>query len=320
MTLDIRELAPGEIIREAGIYRMPLARYHDQCCDGPSVSSSGLRKIFSPDFSPAHFWLESSLNPNRVEPAETEAMTLGRAAHHLLLGEPEFDKHFVVRPENYTDAKTGDEKPWNGNSNVCKAWKEKAEASGRAILTAKQRQMIDGMGAAIQREPEALGLLRGHVELSFVWKDEATDIWLKARPDSIPLFDATSVDLKCTASVSDSAVHKAIDGRGYCQQAALVGDAFKSLLKIDLETFSFLFVEQDAPHCVRLESVAAEDYDRGWHANRLALRLIRKCLDANEWPGPKNRDGDGNFFALSSNARERMDRQMERIEQELKAS
>jgi hypothetical protein len=315
--MNLRELKDGELVSEKGIYVMPLKQYHGQCCVGPSVSSSGLRKIFNPDSSPAHFWLESSLNPNRIEPTETKAMILGRAAHHKLLGEPEFQKHFVERPETYEDERTGEEKPWSGNAKVCKAWLKEKAANGISVLTKSEMEMIDGMKASIEADAIAPSLLRGRVELSFIWQDSETGIWIKVRPDSIPLFDATSADLKCVSSVSDSFIHKSIDGRGYVQQAALTGDAFKELLGIDLETYSFLFVEQDKPHCFRMESVAAEDYDRGWHANRVALRLIKRCLDRNEWPGPKNRDGDGNFFNLSLNARERMDKRTARLTQEL---
>jgi hypothetical protein len=317
--MNIRELKDGELVSEKGIYVMPLKRYHEQCCIGPSVSSSGLRKIFNPDSSPAHFWLESSLNPNRIEPDETRAMVLGRAAHHKLLGEPEFEKHFVVRPETYTDKKTGDEKPWNGNATVCKTWLKAQAEKGLTVVTASEMEMIEGMKASIEADPIAPSLLRGRIELSFIWQDKETGIWIKVRPDSIPLFDATSADLKCVSSVSDRFIHKAINERGYVQQAALTGDAFKALLGIELETYSFLFVEQDKPHCFRMESVAAEDYDRGWHANRIALRLIKRCLDRNEWPGPKNRDGDGNFFNLSKDARERMDQRIARLSQELEA-
>jgi hypothetical protein len=46
---------PGTLISEPGIYAMALEEYHSQCCVGPSVSSSGLRKIFDPNSSPAIF-------------------------------------------------------------------------------------------------------------------------------------------------------------------------------------------------------------------------------------------------------------------------
>lgn len=308
----------GKPIDKPGIYEIPLDDYHGQCCVGPSVSSSGLRKIFDPNSSPAHFWDESSLNPDHVEVQQSEAMILGRAAHHAILEEPDFDKFFIQRPATYEDDK-GNEKPWNSNANVCKAWLKKQATNGLTVLTEPQVEKIIGMKRAILAHDHAPSLLRGHIELSFIWQDDETGIWLKSRPDAVPAYDATGTDLKCVSSVSDQFISNALRDRGYVQQAALVGEAFKQLLGVDLETFAFIFVEQDRPHCVRMESVAAEDYDRGWHGNRAALRLIRKCLDTGHWPGPQNSSGDGNAFALSAFARERFDRQLARINEELAA-
>jgi hypothetical protein len=245
-------------------------------------------------------------------------MILGRAAHHLILEEPDFDKLFVLRPETYTDDK-GAEKLWSGNSTKCKGWLDRMAKAGLTVLTTAQMEKVKGMQAGIKAHAHALGLLRGGVELSFIWQDAETGIWLKSRPDSVPLYDATGADLKCVSSVSDKFIANAMRDRGYVQQAALVGDAFQELLGIELETFSFVFAEQDRPNCVRMESVHPEDYDRGWHANRAATRLIAKCLKENRWPGPENSAGDGNFFSLSSFAREQMDRRLARINEELAA-
>lgn len=308
----------GQLISKPGIYEMPLEAYHGQCCIGPSVSSSGLRKIFDPNSSPAHFWDESSLNPNRAPQEDSPFLVLGRAAHHSILEEPDFDKLFVTRPETYVDDK-GATKPWSNLAKVCKSWNEEQAKAGLTVLTSAQVEKIKGMTAAIEAHPHAPGLLRGGVELSFIWQDETTGLWLKSRPDSVPQFEATGADLKCVSSVSDKFIANAMRDRGYVMQAAMVGEAFRALLGVDLETFSFVFVEQDRPNCVRLESVHPEDYDRGWQANRAAARLIAKCLKEDHWPGPENRDGDGNFFSLSTFAREQMDRRLAQINEQVAA-
>src|SRR5258708_18976764 len=109
--MQARTLAPDALITEPGVYDLTMDRYHGQPCDGPSVSSSGLRTIWSA--SPAHYWLESSLNPHREEQGERPHFSLGRAAHHLLfLGRTGFDAEFVVRPEKWKDWRTNDAKEW----------------------------------------------------------------------------------------------------------------------------------------------------------------------------------------------------------------
>lgn len=317
MSLNLIEYKPGTKISEPGAYiGMPLAVYHSQCCVGPSVSSSGLRQLFLE--SSAHFWAHSSLNPNRVEVEETKFIILGRAAHHLFGGEPGFNRHFVVRPATYTDSK-GEDKPWTRQSKTCKEWEAKAQLVGLSILTPEQAEQIRGMARAIEAEPMARGMLRGHIEVSLFWQDIETGIWLKARPDVMPLQSADGADLKCVSGISDKEIHSMIEGRGYFMQGALVGEAFQNVFGVEMQSFSFVFVESDIPHCVRVESLAAEDYDLGWKANRIALKRLRRCLDTQQWPGPRNRDGQGGHFPLSGYARERIGRRIEQLEKEIAA-
>src|SRR4051794_35615536 len=111
----------GAVITAPGLYSgVPIQTYHGaSLCGGPSVSSSGLRKIINQ--SPAHFWCESPYNPNRVEPKESDALVLGRAAHHLLLGEDDFSTLFIARPDKWDSWRT----------DAAKAWKAEQEAEGR---------------------------------------------------------------------------------------------------------------------------------------------------------------------------------------------
>jgi hypothetical protein len=318
MTIQPVPYVLGTKISAPGIYSgVPMPVYHSQCCVGPSVSSSGLRDLFLK--SAAHFWKYSSLNPNREEREETKYMALGRAAHHIFGGEEEFTKHYIVRPETYPDTKAGEPKKWTLQAGYCKDWEGKAALKGLTILTPDQAEQIRGMSAAIEAEPMARDTLRGHMELSLFWQDPVTGLWLKARPDALPFTGPDGADLKCVIGVSDREIHNTMEERGYFMQGALVGESFEKVLGVEMGSFSFIFVESEKPHCVRIESLAAEDYDRGWKANRAALRKLKRCLDTNQWPGPVNRDGQGGTFNLSKTARERIDVRIARIEQELAA-
>ena len=135
----------GNAITTPGLYsKIPLEIYHSAgICDGPSVSSSGLRKLFND--SPAHFYCDWSGNLDRIEPEDKPHFALGRAVHHLMLGEPFFAKLFAVQPAEYLDTKTSEMKPWNNNSNHAKAWKSEMQAGGRAILTLKDVEAIKGI-------------------------------------------------------------------------------------------------------------------------------------------------------------------------------
>jgi len=77
MSAEIRTLADGEKITEPGFYSISLDQHHSQPCDGPSVTSGGLRKLFLE--SPADVWAFSRLNPNRYPQPDSTALRLGRA-------------------------------------------------------------------------------------------------------------------------------------------------------------------------------------------------------------------------------------------------
>src|ERR1700677_1705472 len=119
----------GKSIKMPGVISgMPLEKYHAaDACYEPSISSSGLRTIFNK--SPKHYWCSSPYNPNRIEPEETEALVLGRAAHHLLFGEADFRRSFAIRPATING------ESWHGSKTICKAWLYQAEESGLTVLT-----------------------------------------------------------------------------------------------------------------------------------------------------------------------------------------
>jgi hypothetical protein len=103
----------GEKITEPGCYLMPIEAYHSDCAAGPSISSSGLRQIEQE--SPAHYWAQSYLNPDREQEEDSEAFILGRAAHHLLLGEGSFAQKFCVRPAEWSDWRTKAAQQWRAD-------------------------------------------------------------------------------------------------------------------------------------------------------------------------------------------------------------
>jgi hypothetical protein len=112
--------------------KIPLETYHLQLiCEGPSVSSSGLRTLFSE--SPLHFYATWSGNPARIEPKDARHFILGRAVHHLVLGEPFFAKLFCVQPERVRVPEEGWVK-WNNNRPICKQWHRQQRVAGRTVL------------------------------------------------------------------------------------------------------------------------------------------------------------------------------------------
>lgn len=298
----------GGHIQQPGIYAgIPIDIYHSRtiCGDEPSVSSSILRKLFTR--SAAHYWAYSPYNSDgkSSEDEDTEALILGRAAHHALLGERYFSDRYIIRPEKLIGANGF--KPWHGNRDACKEWMKRN--AHLTVLSPSEAEQITGMAAALARHPLVIeGALNGYVECSMFWRDQRTGIWLKARPDVIPSDAGLYVDIKKTRSVEYFALQATLDDYGYYMQAALIFEG-ATQLKLPTEQFTFLFFENDYPHLVRDVTLSAEDIALGAEVNISMLEKFARCWRTGEWPGHAN--GIGGSIELSERSRERIRRRLE---------
>lgn len=320
--MDARTLADGELITEPGIYDVSIDRYHSQICDGPSLSSTGIRRLLT---SPAHYWKHSELNPHRVDEDDKDAFILGRAAHHLLLGEREFGKHFIVKPETL-----GGEK-WNGNRTICREWLAEREARGLTVLTATQVEKIRGMAGLLpwQRGMTNCGLantplvmggaLSGEIERSLFWK--AGNVWLKARPDAIPgdsndFSDLKTISSKSVAGLSDFDLIRSVRDHRYYVQGAMVGMGATEVLKRKMTGFHLIFVDTGDVHAVSPITVDDDDLVRGERAVFLAIQIFERCHASGVWPGPTARQADARKLPLFDNDRKAFDQHLDQLERE----
>jgi len=294
-------LAPGAVITEPGVWSVDIEKYHRQCTAGPSISSSGLRTIWSE--SPAHYWATSPLNPRRIPQEDKPHFTLGRLAHRLLLeGRADFDKEFVTRPEQWSDWRTKD----------ARAWRDDAQAAGLTVITTDDLEAVTQMAQSLGVHPLVkAGILDGYVERSLVYRDEATGVWLKSRPDVIPSHSFDCVDLKTCQSVSTEALRQSLGSYGYQMQAALAGLALKAAAGIEMETFTFVWVEKAPPYCVRITTLTPEDLLRGQMQVEAATRIFAECVATGNWPGPGGDQQDAEFLSIAPWAAKTIDERLE---------
>jgi hypothetical protein len=281
----------GKPISKPGMYSgIPNHIYHGNCCEGHSVSTTGLKRLFHE--SPAKYWVKSFLNPKKKDDDESSALIFGRAIHHLILGEPNFQQHFAEEPLTYEDPKTGEVKKWSNNSNECKRWNDLRAKEGRYILTKAEINHIRGIATAIHADdPVYQDLLGGMVERSLFWKDKKTGIWCKLRPDVIPTASGDVVDLKTTTSVDWDDLENSLFKFGYYQQGAMNREGLKQVLDIDMTSFTLFFVEKDEPYSPRPTIIKDIDIEIGSLCNRAALDMLAGCLKENIWPGPRGLAG-----------------------------
>lgn len=293
----------GSPVSAHGLYSgITLEEYHSaNICNGLSVSSSGLRRIINE--SPAHYWDASVYNPDREEQDEKEAFILGRAVHHLLLGEPNFKSIFELRPE-----KAPDGRQWHANNHSCQKWIARQKELGKTILKPDQLDNIVGMAKSIGKHPLIrAGILNGLVEHSLFFKDRETDIWLKTRPDCIPNDSGDVADLKTTHSVQWPDLERTIADFGYVQQGALIEESFQKVLGIEMTSFSLVFIEKKRPYCVQVVTLKRHDLDLGHRQNRAALKTFANCMKTGYWPGPGGDQNDARFIEIPDWARNRFE-------------
>jgi hypothetical protein len=294
-------LPPSGKVSEPGVYALSMAEYHGDLCEGPSISSSGLRTIWSQ--SPAHYWYDSPYNPNRPEPKDRPHFSIGKAAHHLLyLGRKGFDAEFVVRPSCWNDWRTG----------AAREWRAEQIKAGLTIITDGELEAITGMARSLGAHPLVKsGILDGAVERSLIFKDEKTGVWLKSRPDNIPASSGLFADLKTADSVSDDSLERSLASYGYHMQAGLVGMASDALLGRPMEEFAFVWVEKAPPHCVRVTVLTGADIERGRMQLRRSIDQFAECVATGEWPGPGGTRRDAEYLTLPAWAVKRIDQRLE---------
>lgn len=255
-------------ITQPGLYDIPMETYHGDCCDGPSVSGSGLVKIEGQSL--AHYWHDSYLNPKRPQ-FDTAALSFGRAAHAMILGEPEWNKYFVISP--YPDFRTKEARSWK-------------ESETRTIVKPDQYETIKAMSRVIASSPLLSKIFKdGKPEQSLIWKDKETGIWLKSRPDWLPNSIQFVPNFKTSRSARPADFQRQAYELGYHQGAALCLEGIREIIGWNSPTYYFVVQEKEPPYVATLALMRDTDIEWGALLNRSALRKLARALDKGEWPG-----------------------------------
>lgn len=301
-----------KIITEPGIYSgIPMEGdygYHTNqfICDGPSISSTGMKQFID---RPSRYWGNSIYNPDRFEKTSTPALNFGTAAHFLLLGEEGFASKFALRPETYP---SDPDKKWNANSNDCKAWLAEKEKAGVRVITQTEIDHIRYMRDSLAKHPAIQnGILNGLIEHTMVAK--VGRIWLRTRPDAIPVSGMDFADLKTTEKIRYEDLERAIYNYGYHVQAALVRKVARLVMGDGSEfgSFFFVFAEKVPPYDVRVVEVRPETLDIGERQVDAALKRMEKCIDRWQWPGDEGFEQSISAIELPAWAKTRIENELE---------
>lgn len=244
---------------------------------GPGDSSSNLKKMLR---SPAHYLLAKN---NREEP--TASMKFGTAAHTLILeGQEIFNARYAVMPESGFDRRTKDGK----------AGYEKFQTDnvGKEIISFDDNARLFRMADKIASHPVARELLTGRIESAHYWRDPATGILCKVKPDVLRS-DGMVIDLKTTDDASPEGFAKAVGNFGYHISAPMyldgVGLAARQSGKLHSlsqtpDAFIFVAIEHTEPHGIGIYALESEDLEKGRLSYQRALARLAECHAAKEFP------------------------------------
>lgn len=260
----------GSPITRAGLYHnVPMDAYHGAVTAKPSVSSTHLRKIESDSL--AHMWDGYYLNPEREAEEDSDHFAIGRALHDLTAGQESFLDNYAIRPDEWGSWRTKD----------AKAWRADMELAGKTVLTPDDLLALQAMTRRLAKHPTIeAGILNGLIEHSIFWPDPATGIWLKARPDIVPLDSNMIVDLKTCASAAPRSVRRSITDFNYHMQLALAYEGLLMTTGREMTDFVLVFVETKRPHCVNIKPIFEDDIELGRRQLRRALDKFATALDA----------------------------------------
>jgi len=267
---------------------------------GVRVNSDSYHSNKAPRGTPEYVMSPSSIKafagcPSRwkagYEPPDSDAKQFGNLVDCLVLTPEQFDSRYAVMPSTYKDAKTGEEKPWNGNSNVCKEWL--GEHDGLEIVS---RDGLAEAQGAVRRlgEDETLttflGASQRQVHVTGEWHDKSGVIVpVQCLIDCVPKKDSEFQkclgDLKTTRNAAQPAFSRWCYTASYHIQAAFDLALYTAATGEDRTDWVFLLVENYAPWETGRRLLGQDLLQIGTQTYEHALSKYARCLKSGVWAG-----------------------------------
>ena len=243
--------------------------------------------------SPLHYF-DQFLAEDREKSEPTPAMLKGTALHTAVL-EPElWDATVVIEPDDAPRRPTEKQllQPARTGTKAYDAWLEACarrdwwaefdeRCAGKALLSVKVADQVRRMADEVRSHPAARFLLElpGRREASYTWKDPATKLECKTRPDWHSEDRRIVVDVKTTADASREQFAKSISNFDYHVQAAWNRDA------IGAEQFLTVAVESERPYAVAVYPASGAMIAAGQRRIQSAMTQLAECYATGNWPG-----------------------------------
>ena len=247
----------------------------------PGLSNSGLKLMRK---SPGHYHALNGVELPEwmLEEDDSEmraSMFAGTLCHCATLEPEAFGDRYVVGP------------PLNKNTNAWKAFVESAKP--KQVIGRRQYETARAQAAALRSVPDVAEILDGgEFEVSGYWRDPATGVLCRCRPDcmnrqfgSAAFPTSMLLDVKTTQDASSTtAVRNTIARYGYHYQADWYSRGIEAITGAPVAGFVFAFVESLYPFACRVVELDPDALAVARYDNDQALRLYAECERAGRWP------------------------------------
>src|ERR1700731_2354959 len=243
---------------------MPETPYHAE----KALSASGAFTLAAA--CPALYWHTSPFNPDAVASENGKEMDIGTALHLAVL-EPDrlADRTLLV-----------DAKDWR--TKAAQEARDQAYEAGVTPLLPKDRELVDGLSAALRANEYVAALLEGaSTEVSYFWTDEG--IPRKARADIVTHDGGAIADLKASASAAPEFFQRQAFSAGPFLRSPWYRSGWE-IVSGQKADYWYVVISRKPPHLVTIARLDERAIAWGEMMIRRATELFKRCRDDGSWP------------------------------------
>lgn len=224
--------------------------------------------------------------PRPPGPKPSDEMAAGTLLHTVLLEPGTVYTRYAIGPEV--------------KSKSVKAWRDFAAAHpDRECITPLQHRVAVAQAQALSRtpldnEPDAptlSDLLHGaRIEASAFWRDDASGLWCKCRPDAaVDVGKGRKrgwclIDIKTSRSAKPEDFAKSVEPYAYDMQDSFYSEGWFIATGRPVLSFMFAVVESQYPYVTKLFTLPAAWREYGGRRCRTALDIYAACERTGVWP------------------------------------
>lgn len=204
--------------------------------------------------------------------ADSRNFAVGRLVHSLVFEPDTVNDRYAI---------------WDGGIRRGKDWDAfKEERSPRTIVDQKEIAECRAMAQAVLKNEIVSSYRRGgQFERAIFWRDSATGLRCKARPDWINEERRTLIDLKSCLSIEERMFGKVAARYGYHCQLAHYANGIETVLGWKPAEVMIVAVEKEAPHDVAVFDLSEDEMWAGAEEVAELLGKVERCQRLEEWPG-----------------------------------